>query len=311
MSRRVKQTVKDIKSLKVQGARNVAKAGVRAMMYAVEDSKAKTVNGIKADVVKAALEISGARPTEPMLRNYLDETIQFVASEISTVKTRSVNKFRKMVLKSENEYLRRMESDIRKLKDYGASMLTSGMTIVTHCHSSTVTGVIKEAHKRGKNLKVVACETRPRYQGRITAKELSGAGVDVTITVDLGVNRYLKKADVVLVGADAINSTGDLVNKVGTSSLARLAEIYDVDFFSCAESYKYDPLTMFGVRERIEERSSKEVWERPPKKVNISNPAFDVTSAHHINGYVTEMGILPPSALPGIAEKKISQKRDG
>ncbi len=305
MSRRVDQTIKDIKSLKIQGARNVAKAGVRAIMYAVEDSKATTVNGVKADVVKAVLKISGARPTEPMLRNYLDETVAFVTSEIATVKTRSVKRFKDSVIKSENEYLDRMKSDIGKLKDYGATLLTSGMTVVTHCHSSTVTGVIMEAHKRGKKLKVIACETRPRYQGRITATELARAGIEVTLTVDMGVANYLKKADIVLVGADAINSTGDLINKVGTSGLAHLARMYNVSFFSCAETYKYDPLTLYGVREKIEERNPKEVWEKPPKKVNVSNPAFDVTAARYINGYITEMGVISPSALSSIAKKKI------
>jgi len=305
MSRRVEQTVKEIKSLKIQGARNVAKAGIRAIMYAVEDSKAKTVNGVKADVVKATLKISGARPTEPMLRNYLDETIGFVTSEIAGIKTRSVPKFRASVVKNENEYLKQMEEDIKRLREYGATLLTSGMTIITHCHSSSVTGVIKEAHKRGKKLTVICCETRPKYQGRTTAAELARAGIDTTITVDLGVTGFLKKADVVLVGADAITSTGDLINKVGTSGLAHLARDHDVSFFSCAETYKYDPLTLYGVKEKIEQRNPKEVWEKAPKRVKVSNPAFDVTAARYINGYVTEAGIISPSALAGIAKNKL------
>jgi ribose 1,5-bisphosphate isomerase len=307
MGKRVDQVAKDIKSLKIQGARNVAKAGIRAIMYAVEDSREKTVDGVKEDVVRAALKVSAARPTEPMLRNYLDETIKFITSEIATVNASDLGKFRKAVLKSENSYLRKMEEDIGKLRDYGATLLSDGMLVVTHCHSSTVTGVIKEAHGRGKNLRVVACETRPRYQGRITAAELAKAGIDTTITVDMGVTKYLKKADIVLVGADAINSTGDLINKVGTSSLAHLARVHDVSFFSCAETYKYDPLSLFGVKEKIEERDTKEVWEKPPKKLKVSNPAFDVTAARHINGYITETGVVPPTALAQIAEEKLGE----
>ncbi len=305
MGSRVDKTVKEIKSLKIQGARNVAKAGIRAIMYAVEDSRAKTVNGVKADVIKATLKLSAARPTEPMLRNYLDETIGFITCEIAGVKTRSVAKFRASVVKNENEYLKQMDADIKRLREYGATLLTSGMNIVTHCHSSSVTGVIKEAHKRGKKLRVTCCETRPRYQGRITAKELARAGIDTTITVDLGVTGFLKKADIVLVGADAITSTGDLINKVGTSGLAHLARDHDVSFFSCAETYKYDPLSLYGVKERIEQRNPKEVWERPPRKVKVSNPAFDVTAARYINGYITEAGIVSPSSLAGIAKKKL------
>jgi ribose 1,5-bisphosphate isomerase len=307
MGKRVDQVAKDIKSLKIQGARNVAKAGIRAIMYAVEDSKKRTVDGIKEDVVGAALKVSAARPTEPMLRNYLDETIKFITSEIATVNTKDMGKFRKAVLKSESAYLKKMEEEIGKLRDYGATLLSDGMLIVTHCHSSTVTGVIKEAHKRGKNLRVVACETRPRYQGRITAAELAKAGIDTTITVDMGVTKFLKKADIVLVGADAINSTGDLINKVGTSGLAHLARDHDVSFFSCAETYKYDPLSLFGVKEKIEERNPKEVWEKPPRKLRVSNPAFDVTAARYINGYITEEGVVPPGELAEIAKEKMGE----
>jgi ribose 1,5-bisphosphate isomerase len=181
------------------------------------------------------------------------------------------------------------------------------MLVITHCHSSTVTGVIKEAHKRGKNIRVVACETRPRYQGRITAAELVKAGIDTTISVDMGVTKFLKKADIVLVGADAINSTGDLINKVGTSGLAHLARAHDVSFFSCAETCKYDPLSLFGVKEKIEERDAKEVWEKPPKKLRVSNPAFDVTAARYINGYITEEGVVPPGTLAEIAKDKLGE----
>lgn len=306
MGKRVDQIARDIKSLKIQGARNVAKAGIRALMYAVEDSKARTVNGVKEDVVRAVLKLSAARPTEPMLRNYLDETVRFISSEIAVNgKTKSLGKFRESVIKSENEYLKKMDEDIADLRDYGSSMLTDGMLVVTHCHSSTVTRVIKEAHRQGRSLRVVCCETRPRYQGRITAAELARAGIETELTVDLGVDRYLKKADIVLVGADAINSTGDLINKVGTCALAHLSRMHDVSFFSCAETYKYDPLTLYGVKEKIEERDAKEVWERPARRVKVSNPAFDVTAARYINGYITERGVVAPGALPEIAQERL------
>jgi len=155
---------------------------------------------------------------------------------------------------------------------------------------------------------VVCCETRPRWQGRITAEELANAGMDVTLTVDMGVNKFMKKADMVIVGADAVTAMGDLINKVGTSALARLARMNDVSFYSAAELYKYDPLTIYGAREAIEERDPKEVWEKPPKGVKISNPAFDATAARYINGYITEMGVVPPQALWTVAMKKLARE---
>lgn len=310
MPSRVERIAKDIKSLKIQGARNIAKSAVLALNYAIEDSKAKNVDGLKADMIKAVFALSAARPTEPMLRNYLGKSIAFAGAEASRLGSGDVAKFRRLVLEKNLQMAREMDSDLEKLKKHGSALLADGMTIVTHCHSSTVTGVIISAHRQGKKLKVVACETRPRYQGRITAAELAKAGVDVTLTVDMGVDRHLRKADIVLVGADAITATGDLINKVGTSALAHLAGMHEVSFFSCAETYKYDPLTKYGVREKIEERGPEEVWERPPKGVKIANPAFDATAARYINGYITEVGIVPPSAIAEAALKKIKGEDD-
>ena len=121
-------------------------------------------------------------------------------------------------------------------------------------------------------------------------------------------NKFLKKADMVIVGADAVTAMGDLINKVGTSALARLARMNDVSFYSAAELYKYDPLTIYGAREAIEERDQKEVWERPPKGVKVSNPAFDATAARYINGYITEMGVVAPQALWTVAMKKLARE---
>jgi translation initiation factor 2B subunit (eIF-2B alpha/beta/delta family) len=82
----------------------------------------------------------------------------------------------------------------------------------------------------------------------------------------------------------------------------------DVSFYSAAELYKYDPLTIYGEREEIEERDKKEVWDKPPKGVKVSNPAFDATAARYINGYITEMGVVPPQALSSMAMKKLARE---
>jgi ribose 1,5-bisphosphate isomerase len=310
MPSRVEKLAKDIRALRIQGARNIAKSAVLGLNYAVEDSKAKNIEGLKADMIKAVFALSAARPTEPMLRNYLGKSIAFAGAEASVLKIGEVAKFKRIMLQKNLQMVRGMDADLEKLKRHGSALLADGMTIVTHCHSSTVTGVIISAHTQGKKLKVFACETRPRFQGRLTASELAKAGVDVTLSVDMGVDRHLKKADIVLVGADAITATGDLINKVGTSALAHLAQMHEVSFFSCAETYKYDPLTRYGVREKIEERSAAEVWDKPARRVKISNPAFDATAARYINGYITEVGMVPPSAIAEAALKKIKGGND-
>ncbi|MDD5096703.1 MAG: S-methyl-5-thioribose-1-phosphate isomerase [Candidatus ainarchaeum sp.] len=304
---RVEKLLKDIKDLKVQGARNVAKAGICAVIWTVEDSRAKTREQLMAELKGARRRIMNVRPTEPMLRNMMREAVDFAISEIIS-KPSSMEALKKAIVRDAEAYLEKMEASAANIAEFGAMLLPDKGMVITHCHSSTVTGILKRAHRDGKKISVVCCETRPRWQGRITAEELAKAGLDVTITVDMGVNRFMKKADLVLVGADAITVMGDLINKVGTSALARIARMNDVSFYSAAELYKYDPLTIYGAREKLEERDRAEVWERPPRGVKVSNPAFDATAARYINGYITEKGVIPPQALWNVAVKKLGRE---
>jgi ribose 1,5-bisphosphate isomerase len=118
-------------------------------------------------------------------------------------------------------------------------------------------------------------------------------------------NMFMKKADIVIVGADSVTSRGDLINKIGTSTLAHIARMNDVSFYSAAELSKYSPMTIFGTRERIEERDPKEVWDKPPKGLKIRNPAFEATAGKYINGYVTEMGVIPPESFFAMASQRL------
>lgn len=310
MEREVERIVKDISSLKIQGARNVAKAAIEAIIIQMHKSKAKTKSELYSELLEVGDALSATRPTEPMMRNAIKNAVRFTFMQIKTNQAQKVEELKKVVVKESSSYLEEIEKDYKKLCEYGAKLIPQGGVIITHCHSSTVTGILKRAYDLDKEFEVVALETRPRYQGRITAKELADYGIDTTIVVDGAMNMFMKKADLCIVGADAITSMGDLINKVGTSTLAHIARIQDVSFYSAAELYKYDPLTLFGNRERIEERDAKEVWEDAPKKVKVRNPAFDATAARYINGYITEIGIISPQSLGEIAAKKLRFKTD-
>ncbi|NYZ77497.1 S-methyl-5-thioribose-1-phosphate isomerase [Candidatus Micrarchaeota archaeon] len=304
MHSEIKKTIDDIKALKIQGARNIAKAAVNALLLQIKYSKAKNPKAFYREITSLSEILADTRPTEPMMRNALDDACRFLSGEAKGKK--SIDATKKNFAARETGFLQKMDEDAKKLFEYGARLIPQNAVVMTHCHSSTVTGILKKA--KGKNIKVIACETRPRYQGRVTAAELAKAGVDVTLIVDGAMNLYMKKADLILVGADSITSRGDLINKVGTSALAHVAKMHDVSFYSAAELFKYSSMTFYGTREKIEERDSKEVWEKPPKGVRISNPAFDVTAAKYINGYVTELGIIPPQAFFTLATQKLGIK---
>lgn len=302
---KVKEIVKKIKNLEIQGARNIAKSAIEAIIYQLKASKATKKSELYRELVEAAKFISSSRPTEPMMRNLISDAIRFSFMQIKTKPEMSIKDLKKVIEKEASTYVKKMENSKKLIAEYGSKIIKDGSDIITYCHSSTVIEILKKAKSKGKEFKVYALETRPRFQGRITAKELAENGINVTLAVDGAMNMLMKKADLCIVGADAITATGDLINKIGTSTLAHIARMHDVSFYSAAELYKFSPLTLFGYREEIEERDLSEVWENPPKKVKIINPAFDATAARYINGYITEFGILPPQSLWSVASQKL------
>ncbi len=279
---------KRIKSLEIQGARNIAREGLAALAYDAKTTKAKTLSAFKKELKKNSEVLAKARPTEPALRNGLAIVQKVVLVE------NNVDSAKEAVLEATSQYNKGMQKAKEKIVDVGVKRIKSGMTIFTHCHSSTVTGILLAAKKKKIKFNVINTETRPRYQGRITAKELSNAGIPVTHVVDSAARRLMNDADLVLVGADAVTADGSLVNKIGTSLIALAAHEARTEFACACETYKFDPLTLTGQYEPIENRSTKEVWIKPPKKVKILNPAFDFTPPEYINYIITEEGIITP-----------------
>jgi ribose 1,5-bisphosphate isomerase len=301
VSAKVRAICRDIKALKVQGAREVAKNAVRALAVQAGESNATTVEGLKGELIEVADMLAATRPTEPMMRN----SLMYIFSRIKAEGPKNVKGLRELVRREEAEYRAGLQKSIDAISEYGAREMPKGGTVLVHCHSHTVVGIIARAHEMGKEVKAICTETRPMFQGRTTAKELAEAGVPTRMIVDSAVKSFIGEADAVLVGADSIDSVGNLINKIGTSTIALVAFEKDVPFYSAAEMYKFDPMTIWGSITKIEERDPAELAD--PKKfrgVEIRNPAFDLTLAKYITAYITEKGVLPPQSLLGMAMKK-------
>ncbi len=277
---------------------------MQALGAQARSSKAKSTGAFFKELERTADALAESRPTEPMMRNALEEALRRFFSEVGAVKPTSLSEARKQVLDEVNSFEKRVEQSKKMIAKFGAERIPKGSTILTHCHSSTVTAILKRAHKLGKKIKVICTETRPLYQGHITAKELSSAGIKTTLIIDSAIKSFMKDVDLVLVGADAINSSGELINKIGTATLAFVAYEEELKFYSAAELFKFDPLTLWGTVEPIEERDREEVANpRKFPKVEIKNPAFDVTPARHITAYITEYGVVAPQSLFALASK--------
>ena len=280
------QILKDIESLKIQGATNVAKSSIKALRILAEKNK----NKLKVDLIhslnSAKKELFNSRPTEPTMRNAINYILDNVEVE------QNVFKAVKERVKAVEYHFNNTNDIIAKI---GARKIKKGMIIFTHCHSSSVTSILKLAKKQRVKFEVHNTETRPRLQGRITARELAREGIPVVHYVDSAARLALKKADLMLMGADAITTEGTVINKIGSELFAEIAEKYDIPVYSCTDSWKFDPETVFGYEEEIEERGPKEVWPNPPKGVKIDNHAFEKVDPDLVTGIISELGIYKPS----------------
>ncbi len=292
--REVLEIAEDIKTMKIRGAGKIARSVAKALRIAAEQYRGKGED-FKNYMEHVARILLNTRPTAVSLPN----AVMFVMNRLRN-STGSLEELRKIVISTANEFIEKSLEAVKKIAEYGARMISDGDVIVTHCHSSVAVSVIIEAHRQGKKIKVFSDETRPKFQGRITSTQLAEAGVDVTIVPDSAMRLIIKKADKVIVGADAIASNGALVNKIGTSQLALAAHEADVMFLVAAETYKFSPMTLVGELVKIELRDPTEVvskeWLESNPGIRILNPAFDVTPPEYIDAIITERGVIPPHA---------------
>lgn len=297
----VKKIMADVKSLKIQGAKNVAIAGARIIKMVAEQSKAKNARTFIGELEGVSKKIQALRPTEPALRNGQN----VILSDIIAMKSIQVQDLKVKAAKICDDYVLEVQTVLGKIAQLGSRIIIDGDVIMTHCHSNNVVEILKAAKKLGKKFKVIVTETRPLYQGKVTAKELADEKIEVIYCIDAASASLMNKATKVLVGADAIVSDGSVVNKIGTYQIAIEAKEHSVPFFVACGTHKYDPMTAMGYPEPIEERRKDEVVGRGKiRGVSVVNPAFDVTPKEYVREIITEIGAFSPEALVSILESR-------
>ncbi|MBI5500466.1 MAG: S-methyl-5-thioribose-1-phosphate isomerase [Deltaproteobacteria bacterium] len=254
----------------------------------------------------AARTLAATRPTAVNLAWAIDRMLRVVVSSLSGGRDAATIRRR-----AEAEATAIHEEDVamnKRLGRHGAELLPHECTVLTHCNAGalatggygTALGVIRAAVEAGKDVRVLADETRPYLQGaRLTAWELARDGIPVSVICDSMAGSILRTGEVqaVIVGADRIAANGDTANKVGTYPLAVLAARHNVPFYVAAPSSTLDRCTARGEDIPIEERSAEEVHvvagtRMTPPGVPARHPAFDVTPAELISAVVTEDGVF-------------------
>jgi len=296
----IQTTAEKIKALEVQGARNVAIAAIKAIETLAKKTKAKNKNAFLKELSEAKEILFASRETEPLMRN----AVRWMTSQVESTNKEGVKELAEIVSSASQQFLKSLEDSKNKIAEIGARRIKNDSVIFTHCHSSTVTCLLKRAKQEGKSFEVVCTETRPIFQGRVTAKEMLELDVKTTLIADSAARFFMNQVDFVIVGADAITSQGNVINKIGTSTIALVAQEARTPFYVVSELLKFDPVTMYGDYEKIEERSPSEIWENPPKNLVIRNPAFDVTRRDFIHGIICEDGIVSPHSITEVMHRK-------
>lgn len=287
----------DIKTMKIRGAGKIARAAAEALKIAAQKYELKKdVRQFINYIDNVAKLLISTRPTAVSLPN----AIMYVTSRLRKARPISVNEAIDVIIEAANEFINYSLTATKRIGIIGSHRILDGDVILTHCNSSAALSIIIHAYKQGKNIRVYATETRPKFQGHITAKILLSENIDVTLIPDTAIRYVMKKIDKVIVGADTIAANGAVVNKIGTSNIALAAHEARVRVFVASETYKFSPATVIGELVEIEERDPREVVDveflRNNPKVIVRNPAFDVTPPEYIDAIITEEGLIPPQA---------------
>lgn len=281
----------DMKSLKIQGAKEVAKAGLEYISKAIKLATAKDKESMQRLLVKEINRVIKVRPTEPMLVNSLAKVaVAFVKADI-----KDPNAMKRFIVALCSKQRAEIDAMLRRTAVAGAKEIDEEDVIITHCHSNSVMAAFAEAKRRKRGFTVIVTETRPLYQGLKTARELLRMGIPVVYCEDSAMAYAMKDATKVIVGCDAILHDGSIVNKIGTFPLAITAKEFGRPFIVIGETLKMTEQV------EIEQRPASEVVD--PTKLpgaRIINPAFDITPASLVTAIITERGRL----TPGQAETK-------
>jgi ribose 1,5-bisphosphate isomerase len=287
----------DIKAMRIRGAGEIARSAVNALLLTAQSSQTDNPNDLVQEIEETARLMMRTRPTAVSLPN----AVRYVVHRAREANRSGVifSTLKETTIKACDEFIENSRTAIEKIGEIGARRILDGDVLMTHCDSTAVFKVIETAWKDGKKIKVYVTETRPRFQGRITAERLGRLGIPVVLIIDSAIRHFMNEVDRVIVGADAVSANGAVVNKIGTSVMALAAHEARTHFFVAAESYKFSPETMFGDLVKIEERDASEVIpasEIGYRNIAVANPSFDVTPPEYIDLIITERGIIPPQA---------------
>ncbi len=304
--RRLSEVAEAIRTLTVRGAPAIGVAGAYGMLLAHRE-------GMR-DPGRAAGLLLATRPTA-------------VDLSVGVEAVRSAWAAGEDLEAAAEAYRRRVVEECHRIGQVGAPLFADRPRVLTHCNAGALATVewgtalapLRVAHQQGRRLFVWVDETRPLLQGaRLTAWELAREGIPHAVIADNAAGHFMRRGEVdaVIVGADRIARNGDFANKIGTYEKAVVAHENGIPVYVAAPWSTFDIGRADGREIPVEERRGEELSGPPsgrtvPRRSMIRNPAFDVTPARYVRGFVTPDGVVAPSRLAGRLARRATVQKSG
>jgi len=300
-----------IKKMRVRGAPAIGVAVAYGIALGASSIKTANKDEFLAQLNQVMQAFAASRPTAVNLFQAINRMKKAARGD-------GVAEMKKSLINEAKRIHQEEVAATKQLSQLGAELIQDGFTVLTHCNAGplatagygTALGVIKAAQEQGKKVSVFVTETRPLLQGaRLTTWELMQEGIPVTLITDSMAGYFMRRGEIdcVIVGADRIAANGYTANKIGTYTLAVLANAHGIPFYVAAPTTTIDLSLTSGYQIPIEERSPEEVTHIQgvpiaPAGVRAANPAFDITPSQYITAIITEKGIIREPYTEGLKE---------
>jgi translation initiation factor eIF-2B subunit delta len=284
------QAIAEIAADNRSGAVQIAERAADILLRRAGTGEAASPDAFRQELLMTGWALIRAQPIMAPLVNLVNAVLWKLEER------ESPGELRLAVAQATEEFKRQLRQNALRVAEGALGLINDGSTIITISHSSTVEQALLHARRAGRRFSVICVESRPACEGREAAAALASSGMPVTLVVDAAAVALVRKAHLVLVGADLLSNQG-VVNKVGTRMLALAAQAAGVPFYPLCGGEKFLPPGYSPPEQQ--EWPAGEVWADAPPGVTVQNRYFEWTPLEELSGIVTEQGTLPVAAVEG------------
>lgn len=287
----------EIFGMNVKGGSPFGRSAAWAFKLAIEQEELPDKGALKARIDELSDKLTELKPTMGTIAN----TIHFVKQCYELHKEEAVEDIKKAIVKLCERIVDSSLKAVDKLGEYGGALIHDGDTVMMHSYSSSLMSCFEHAAKAGVKFNMICTESRPLRESRLAVKMLQSFGIPVTYITDASIWEFIPKADLVIMGVDALAYNGDVANKMGAALVTQLAQLCKVPVYVATEIYKLDYRTRFGYRIQLERRCKEEMILPDDfeslEGINVINQFFDLTPAYQVAGVITQYGIINPASV--------------